>query len=102
MEEILKEIEEYAYYDLTQEQRDKLQGDPTLGGKIEIKWKDREYTDYGYAFQIPECDEDPDMQDFIIHVPKPDNSDGIDEATPVWVHLNSLLSNKRVKWVKCN
>jgi len=35
----------------------------------------------------------------MIHVPYPDNSDGIDDADPEWVHLYNLLKNKRVKSV---
>ena len=101
MEEILKEIEQYKFYDLSAKEIDKVVGDPKFGGKVDIKWSGRDELDKGYLFQFPIQDEDIDMWDLIVHVPNPDNSDGMGKALPVWVHFMSLLTNDDILWVNC-
>lgn len=101
MEDILKEIQEYKYYELSRKDLNRLQGLAKPGISVKIIWKDRSNPDLGYLFQIPECEDDIDMLDFIIHVPNPDNEDGMDCAPSVWVHLKNLMSNKRVKSINC-
>lgn len=100
MKELLAEHKKYQYKELTSKQQLKLSGLDYPGCRIEITWVGREEHDYGYLFQLPICDDG--IGDFLFHVPNPDNSDGRDNAPPVWGHLNNLLSNKRVKSVKCS
>lgn len=102
MKNYKEEIEFYRFYELTEEEQNKLQGDAFPSSVIKIKWVGRTEIDRGYLFQLPKQDEDIDMGDFMVHVPNPDNSDGMDSAPPVWVHLNALLSNELVKWIKCS
>ena len=97
MTELLKEHEKYCFYEITSKQQQKLRGTaPSPGCKIKIEFT-RGIIDYGYLFQLPICDSDPSMGDFLYHVPCPDNFDGMDNADPVFGHLNCLLSNRRVK-----
>lgn len=75
----------------------KLQGDAQVGKKVMIKWTDRPKIDDGYLFSLPMCTEDEG--DLFIHVPSPNNDDGMDDAPPVWIHLPRLLSFERVKYI---
>lgn len=101
MNEIIKHIEDFQFYELTDQEQKKLKGEPCCGCKVYIKWNNRTEIDKGYSLQLPVQDEDIDMLDFLVHVPCPDNSDGMDSAPPVWVHVLSLLSNDQVIWIKC-
>lgn len=97
LEKLIKEAEiiEYDNLDLS-----KLKGEIKYGSNISIKWHGRTFIDKGYVLQTPEQDEDLEMYDFFIHVPSPDNEEGIGDAPPVWVHIKSLLINDMVSWVK--
>jgi hypothetical protein len=69
------------------------------GDRIEIVWIDRDFTDTGYLFQLPGMDDYGDMLDYFVHIPDPDNSDGIGNADAEFVYLWELLSFKRVKQI---
>lgn len=73
---------------------DKVVGVLLPGSKVEVYWQDREYTDEGYVFTLPQ--QDANMWDICIHIPKMDNSDGIGEGEEAFVHLYSLLQLERV------
>lgn len=88
------ELEKYQYAELTDKQQAKLKGTLSFGAKVSIKWKGRTHRDVGYVFATPECDDDIDMLDVFVHVPEPDNEDGIGDAPAEWCHLNSLLLNE--------
>jgi len=80
----------------------KLKGRPHPGGECKITWNDREANDYGYFFRIPGIHDLGSVDgDVFVHVPRPDNSDGIDDAPEQFMHLNDLLANERVKQVRC-
>ena len=100
--ELQKLIEEYQYAELTDEQMEKVKGELAVGTKVSIKWKGRNYTDKGYLFATPEMDEDPELFDFLVHVPKPYNEDGMDTAPAEWTHINCLLMNNECLSIKCN
>ena len=78
--------------DLNDNHLSKIKGEPKFGAKVSIKWADRDSLDEGYIFSLPEMDDDPEMLDFLIHVPSPDNSDGMDNAPGEWAHVKYLLS----------
>jgi len=70
------------------------------GDKIKIVWTGdilEGVEDEGYLFQLPMCDDDPDMLDFFVHIPNPDNSGGIGDAPQEFVHFISLLSNPLIR-----
>jgi len=75
----------------------KLKGNAESGKKVAIKWTDRPKVDDGYIFTLPMCIEDEG--DVFIHVPNPNNDDGMDSAPPVWIYLPTLLTLKRIKYV---
>ena len=100
--ELQKLIEEYQYAELTDEQMEKVKGELAVGTKVSIKWKGRNYTDKGYLFATPEMDEDPELFDFLVHVPKPYNEDGMGTAPAEWTHINCLLMNAECLSIKCN
>jgi hypothetical protein len=96
MKELIKEYKKYTSKELSKSQWAKLEGHPSAGKMVRIYWKDG-IIDYGYLLLLPERDEND--FDYLIHVPKPDNSAGIGDAPPVWQHINNLLSNKLIKRV---
>lgn len=63
------------------------------GRKVKIYWHGWGSTIYdkGYLFQIKECDDYVDS--FFIHVPRPENPDGIGDCEDEFHHINDLLSN---------
>lgn len=93
MQEILKELKKYQDITVTDKQFEKIKGSTLPGAKIEIYWNDRGENDIGYLFAFP-C-QFPDEGDVMVHIPRPDNSDGIGDGDPVWLHLYNLLKNKR-------
>lgn len=102
MDELQKLVEAHKLFldtDISDEDWEKLQGEPIPGGKIEIKWKGRSETDHGYFFALPTSD--TEIYDICVHIPSPDNSDGMDDAPPVWINLYELVNNNLVKWIKC-
>jgi len=99
--ELQKLLEENQYSELTDEQLEKIKGECVLGAKVLIKWKGRTFLDKGYLFATPEMDDDPDMMDFLVHVPNPDNEDGMDNAPAEWTHINCLLMNDECVSIKC-
>ncbi len=95
MEDLLKEIEDYHNLGIDDDLFDKLQGEAYPGAGVEIFWKGREEPDKGYIFTLP--NQTWDEADVCVHIPNPDNSDGMDDAPEVHIHISNLLSNKRVK-----
>lgn len=97
--EFLAEHKKYGDIELTDDEQGKLYGMPHPGATIKIQWQDEEGNDTcideGYMFLLPF--QDDYIDDYFIHVPKPDNSAGIGDAPPEWKHINNLLKNKYVK-----
>ncbi len=80
---------------------DKLKGEETeAGSRCEIIWNDlgSDYPDIGYLFDLP-IGNASDEGDIFIHIPKPQNPDGIDTPPAVFLHLYDLLTNEQVKSV---
>lgn len=99
LEQLIKGQELFLDTDISDEDWEKVQGIPIPGGKIEIKFKGRPETDHGYFFALPTSD--IEIYDICVHIPSPDNSDGMDDAPPVFINLYELVMNKCVKWIKC-
>lgn len=97
MKNLIKEIEDYQNSEMPDDLLDKLEGETMPGAHVEIFWKDREETDTGYVFVLP--NQSWDEADVCVHVPKPDNSDGIGDAPEVHIHISNLLINERVEKV---
>jgi len=100
LQQLIEAQERFLDTDISDKDWEKLKGEPQPSGKIEIKWKEREFPDTGYFFALP--DSDVEIYDICVHIPSPDNSDGIDDAPPVWINLYELVMNKQVKWIKCS
>jgi hypothetical protein len=100
MENLIKEIKKYQYKELTDKQWAKLEGEPKPGAAVEIYWTGLGHEpDLGYLFNLP--NQEPDDGDCVVHVPHPQNPDGMDEGWPQWVHLFNLLSNRRSRRIVC-
>lgn len=97
IKELLQEITDFQNSEMPDDLFDKLEGETMPGAHVEIFWKDREETDAGYVFVLP--GQDWDISDVCVHVPKPDNSDGMDDAPEVHIHIANLLINERVEKV---
>lgn len=74
---------------------DKLDGEINPGSKVEIEWVDREETDKGYAFCLP--NQLWDEGDIFLHITDVDNSEGIGDGEEVFIHLYKLGNMKKVK-----
>lgn len=95
--ELLNQRELYIY-DTDNEYFNKLEGgNCEVGSLCEIIWRDKKNRDYGYLFDLPSNNPPLDEYDVFVHIPNPDNSDGGDEALPVFKHLSSLLKNNFVE-----
>lgn len=93
IEELLIEHKEYFEIEINDSVLKKVRGSILAGNKIEITWKERRNQDYGYLFALPvSCG----LDDLFYHIPNPDNSDGIDDAPPVWGHFNALILNTNI------
>lgn len=98
MEDLIEEIETYHNLaEIEDDLFDKLYGETFPGAHVEIFWKKRGEPDKGYIFVLP--NQTWDEGDVCVHIPKPDNSDGIDDAPEVHIHISNLLLNNRVKKV---
>ena len=101
MEEIKKLVEsqqKYESYDVDDLSLNKLKGSDTeAGSTVEIIWDDwgADYPDKGYLFELPGTGA-ADEADIFVHVPKPQNPDGMDTPPPVFLHLYDLLTNEQV------
>jgi len=100
MEELLKEIEECQNSELDGKLFNKMQGEILPGSNVEIFWKGRQESDKGYVFVLP--NQTYDEGDFCVHIPRPDNSDGMDNSQEVYIHIFNLISNKRVNKIILN
>ena len=78
---------------------EKIEGDPLPMCKVKIWWIDRDFPDDGYCFALPH--QKIDEADLCVHIPSPDNSDGIGEAPPIFTTICSISNNKRVKRLVC-
>lgn len=99
MKELLKQREEVLKRDFKEGTFDKIFGISDPGNKVEIFWKDRDFTDTGYLFSLPEMV--PDQGDVFLHITNVDNSDGMDKAPDVHIHLLELASFDRVLKIEC-
>lgn len=95
-------IAEHKYYgdiDLEDNEQQKLYGMPHPGATIKIHWQDKKgrvvLIDTGYMILLPF--QDGQIDDYFIHVPRPENPGGIGNSPPEWAHINRLLKNPLVK-----
>lgn len=95
MKNLIKEIKKYQDIELEDSVYDKIDGEAIPGSNVEIHWVDRDEIDEGYIFTLP--DQQWDEYDACVHIPSPDNSDGIDDAPEVHIHLLKLASFDRVE-----
>lgn len=96
MANTLKELKKWELFNLSAKDRRKLIGTPKAGNKVKIFWHGwgNKIHDDGYLFQIKECDDY--VESFFIHVPSPQNPEGIGDVEPEFRHINELLSNTSV------
>lgn len=99
--EFLAEHKKYGDIDLTEAEQIKLYGMPHPGATIKIHWQDLKGKDVcideGYMILLPF--QEGEIDDYFIHVPRPDNPGGIGNSPPEWSHINKLLKNKLVKYL---
>lgn len=99
--EFLAEHKKYGDIDLTEEEQKKLYGMPHPGANIQIHWQDKKGKDVcideGYMFLLPF--QQDEIDDYFVHVPKPENPGGIGNVDPEWAHINKLLKNPFVKYL---
>ena len=99
--EFIAEHKEYGDIELSESEQSKLYGMPHPGSTIKIHWQDEECNDLcidtGYLILLPF--QDGDIDDYFIHVPRPENPGGIGNAEPEWTHINKLLKNPFVKYL---
>lgn len=94
--EFLDEHDKYGDIELNNDESSKLRGMPYPGAKVKIEWVSENgkplCIDSGYLFLTPF--QDDGIDDYFIHVPRPDNPGGKDSVEPEWSHINKLLKNK--------
>lgn len=100
MEELNKLVEskqKYDKYNTADLCFYKLEGSTEAGRTVEIVWDDwgETYPDKGYLFELPNLCA-PDEADIFVHIPSPQNPDGMDTPPSVFLHLYDLLTNKQV------
>lgn len=98
LKQLLESRKKYERWSTADLQFDKLEGSDTdPGRKIKIIWDDYgdDFPDHGYLFELPGLSA-PDESDIFVHIPKPQNPNGIGDADPVFLHLYDILTNKRV------
>ena len=87
--------------ELTKEHWEKLGGLETEGGrKVKVTWKDDYEEEYGYLFALDFCAEDE--ADIFCHFKHPQNSGGMDNAPPIWMHMYELMTNEMVVSITVN
>lgn len=97
LEKLIESKNKFDSFDVEELNFNKLKGgEPSGGTKVKIIWGD--IVDYGYLFELPELTT-PDELDIFVHIQKPNNSSGMDEAPPVFLHLYELLTNESVEEV---
>lgn len=79
---------------------EKIIGDVAGGSFVMITWNDRESPDYGYIFELPGVT-NADEGDVFVHIPKPNNEDGMDEVPPVFKHIDEISILDRVVSIEC-
>ena len=97
MEELQQELDKIQSLDINDDDWAKIRGETIPGYYVIIEWGSRPNVDYGYCFSLP--NQTPDEGDVFIHVTNVDNSDGMDNAPDVWIHLYNLITNKMVEKV---
>jgi hypothetical protein len=95
--QFLAEHKKYGDIELTDNESAKLKGMPYPGATVNIFWThwENDTFDVGYLFLLPFSDSDID--DYFIHIPRPENPGGKDTAHPEWIHINKLLKNEYCK-----
>lgn len=89
----IKDLKKWELFEVSSKDRRKLIGTPAPGKKVKLFWHGwgNKIHDEGYLFQIKECDDY--VESFFIHVPNPQNPEGIGDVEPEFHHINELLSN---------
>ena len=98
LKKLLDEINSYRNDDIDFELFDKVKGELYAGAKVEIFWSERDETDKGYIFVLP--NQDIDEYDVCVHVPQMDNSDGMGDGDAVFKHLYSIVELERVSKIE--
>lgn len=99
LNELLLQREKMQKVEITEKHWSKLKGDDTEAGSwCEIIWDNWgvDYPDKGYLFDLP-IGNASDEGDIFIHIPKPQNPEGIDTPPPVFLHLYMLMTNELIK-----
>ena len=100
MKDLLKQRDDVLSKEISSEVFNKIIGISDGGNRVKIHWIDRDYVDKGYLFTLPTMAQDEG--DVFVHVPSPDNSDGMGEAPEVHIHLLELASFDRVVKIECS
>lgn len=98
LKELVSEIDHYQNSkDIDYDLFDKVDNESNLisGRVIVIEWHDRDNTDSGYLFQLP--NQSDDGYDFCVHVNDVDNSAGMGDAPDEFHHLYHLVSLEDLK-----
>lgn len=99
LNELLVQRQKMLDADITDNHFDKLKGEETeAGSRCEIIWNDwgADYPDSGYLFDLP-IGNSSDEADIFIHIPEPQNPEGMDTPPAVFLHLYDLMTNDQVK-----
>ncbi len=98
--EFIKEHKKYCDIELLDSELNKLKGLPFPGATVNIFWThwETDMYDVGYLFLLPFSD--ADIDDYFIHIPRPENPGGKDTAHPEWIHINKLLKNEYCKEIR--
>lgn len=98
LKELLVQRQKALDVEMTEEQWDKLKGGETeAGSRCVIIWQDwgDDYPDEGYLFDLP-IGNASDEADIFVHIPKPQNPNGMDTPPAVFLHLYDLMTNDMV------
>lgn len=97
--DFIKEHKQYCDIELSDSESNKLRGMPFPGATVNIFWThwNKNMFDVGYLFLLPFSD--ADIDDYFIHIPRPENPGGKDTAEPEWIHINKLLKNEYCKQI---
>jgi len=102
LQELLNDRMELLRIELQEKHWAKLIGGETeAGARIEIIWKDwgKENIDNGYLFDLP-IGNSSDEADIFVHIPKPQNPNGMDTPPPVFTTIIQLILNNKVESIR--
>jgi hypothetical protein len=97
--ELLVQRQKLLDVEITEKHWSKLIGKETEPGRrCIVEWNDwgTDYPDEGYLFDLP-IGNSSDEADIFVHIPEPQNPDGIDTPPAAFLHLYDLMLNDMVK-----